>query len=82
MATVTLYGKPACHLCDVARDELEQLRHKAPFKLEEVDVSLDAALMRDYGERIPVIAVDGDELCEYELDPTARERLLARVAGS
>lgn len=82
MATVTLYGKPGCHLCDQVRAELEHLRKKAPFTLEEVDVSLDVELQRDYGERIPVVAVDGDELCEYELDATARERLLARVAGS
>jgi len=82
MATVTLYGKPACHLCDQVRAELEHLRSKAPFVLEEIDVSLDPTLERDYGERIPVVAVDGDELCEYELDASARERLLARVAGS
>jgi glutaredoxin len=82
MATVTLYGKPGCHLCDQVRAELEHLRGKAPFALEEIDVSIDPALERDYGERIPVVAVDGDELCEYELDATARERLLARVAGS
>ena len=82
MATVTLYGKPGCHLCDQARAELEHLRSKAPFTIEEVDVSLDPTLNRDYGERIPVVSVDGYELCEYEIDALARERLLARVAGS
>jgi glutaredoxin len=82
MATVTLYGKPGCHLCDQARSELGWLRKKAPFEIEEVDVSLDPALNRDYGERIPVVCVDGEELCELEIDSEARERLLARVAGS
>ena len=33
-----------------------------PFELEEVDVSLDPALNREYGERIPVVALDGEEL--------------------
>ena len=81
MPTVTLYGKPGCHLCDVARAELSRLREKAPFTIEEVDVSLDPALHRDMGERIPVVEVDGEKLCEYEIDASARERLLARVAG-
>jgi glutaredoxin len=82
ISTVTLYGKPGCHLCDVAREELHRLRQKAFFDVEEVDVSLDPALNREYGERVPVVEVDGEELCEYEIDLSARERLLARVAGS
>lgn len=81
-ATVTLYGKPGCCLCDEARQELDRLREKIPFELEEVDVSLDAALNRDYGERIPVVTVDGEEVAELGLYAADRERLLARVAAS
>jgi len=81
MATVTLYGKPGCCLCDDARVELERLRARHEFHLEEVDVSLDPGLYRDYGERIPVVAVDGREACELGLDSAEIERLLARVAG-
>lgn len=80
--TVTLYGRPGCCLCDEAREELDRLREKVPFELEEVDVSLNAALNRDYGERIPVVAVDGEEVAELGLGAADRERLLARVAAS
>ena len=80
MTTVTLYGKPGCCLCDQARAELEPLRERHGFALEEVDVSLDARLARDYGERIPVVAVDGRQACELGLDTAEIERLLARVA--
>jgi len=82
MATVTLYGKPGCCLCDDARAELERVRHKLPFDIEEVDVSLDPVLHRDYGERIPVVELDGEEVFEYHVDASGLERLLARVAGS
>ena len=82
ISTVKLYGKPGCHLCDVAREELDRLRQKAFFDVEEVDVSIDPELHRAYGERVPVVEVDGEELCEYEIDRSARQRLLARVAGS
>jgi hypothetical protein len=80
MATVTLYGKPGCCLCDDARVEVERLRERLGFVLEEVDVSLDAGLHREYGERIPVVAVDGREVCELHVDGSELERLLARVA--
>jgi len=82
MATVTLYGKPGCCLCDDARAEVRELRERHEFELEEVDVSLDPRLHRDYGERIPVVAVDGHEACEMHVDSAEVERLLARVAGS
>ena len=81
MATVTLYGKPGCCLCDEARVEVEALRAQHGFALEEVDVSLVARLARDYGERIPVVAVDGQEACELGFQAAEVERLLARVAG-
>jgi glutaredoxin len=81
MATVTLYGKPGCCLCDEAREEVARLRERHGFALEEVDVSLDARLAREYGERIPVIEVDGGEVCELHVDGAELERLLGRVAG-
>jgi glutaredoxin len=65
--TVTLYGKPGCCLCDEAKDVVEAVRAKRPFDLEEVDVSLDPGMNSRYGERIPVVAVNGEELFEYHL---------------
>jgi glutaredoxin len=79
MATVTLYGKPGCHLCDDALAQLERVRADVPFELEQVDVSLDAALHGAYGERIPVVAVDGVEAFEYHVDAAGLRRLLGRV---
>jgi glutaredoxin len=71
---VVLYGKPGCHLCDEARSVVAAVRARQPFDLEEVDVSTDPELHRRYGERIPVLALDGDELFEFhvEADELAR----------
>jgi glutaredoxin len=76
MITVTLYGKPGCHLCEEAREVIQAVRAERPFELREVDVSLDPGLHSRYGERIPVVELGGDELFEYHVDPAAlRERL-------
>jgi glutaredoxin len=73
---VTLYGKAGCCLCDEAREDLAHVRAERPFELEEVDVSLDPALNREYGERIPVVVVEGEELFEYHVDrQLLRQRL-------
>ena len=37
MRTVTLYGRPDCHLCDEARTALLRVRRTHPFRLEECD---------------------------------------------
>ena len=76
MTRVVLYGKPGCHLCEEARDTVVAVRARLPFELEEVDVSTDPDLHREYGERIPVLALDGDELFEFHVDADELARRL------
>jgi glutaredoxin len=79
---VTLYGKPGCHLCDDARAVVERVRGDRPFDLTEVDVSLDPELNRAYGERIPVLEVDGEEVFEFFVDAAELRRRIDRVDSS
>ena len=81
MTRVTLYGKPGCCLCEEAREVVAGVRETVPFELEEVDVSLDPVLHRRYGERIPVVAVDGEDALELRVETAALERLLGRVGA-
>jgi glutaredoxin len=76
---ITLYSKPDCHLCAEALEKLEALRAELGFELEEQDITLDDVLQRDYFERIPVVALDGEELFDYFVDEAVlRERLESR----
>ena len=79
MARVTLYGKPGCCLCDETRREVLAARAEVAFDLEEVDVSVDPGLNRDYGARIPVVSVDGVEAFELGV---SRPALVALVVQS
>jgi glutathione S-transferase len=79
---VTLYGKPGCHLCDDARAVVERVRTEHPFELREIDVSLDPQLFREYGERIPVLELDGEELFEFHVDEAVLMERVDRVDGS
>ncbi len=79
---VTLYGRAGCHLCDDARTVLERLRRRVPFALTEIDIEADEVLHARYLERIPVIALDGEELFDYFVDePELERRLLAPGEG-
>ena len=68
MSRVVLYGKAGCCLCDEARTAVRDVQARHPFELEEVDISLDPELNREYGERIPGLALDGEELFEFHVD--------------
>ena len=79
---MTLYGKPGCHLCDDARAVVERVRADHPFELQEVDVSLDPVLFREYGERIPVLALNGEELFDHFVEEAVLVERLCRVDSS
>ncbi|MDZ8276796.1 glutaredoxin family protein [Microbacterium aquimaris] len=62
MTTITLIGKPDCHLCDVAREIVELVVAERPDgEVEVVERSIldDAALYQMWWEKIPVVLVDG-----------------------
>ena len=79
---VTLYSRPGCHLCDEAREALERVRAQAPFTVDEINIETDDNLHARYLERIPVVALDGDELFDFWVDETALlRRILYREGG-
>jgi len=60
--TVKLYSRPRCHLCETARDILEDLQLQWNFTIEEINIDLDDKLVEKYGIMIPVVELDGEEL--------------------
>ena len=82
MPEVTLFGKPGCHLCDEARDLVRRVCDGRAVELREIDITLDPTLNREYGERIPVLVLNGEELFEYFVDEGVLVERLDRVDGS
>jgi glutaredoxin len=70
---VTLLTRPGCHLCQTAREELDRLG----VGWSERDVTTDAALEREYGDRLPVVLLDGREHGYWRVEG---ERLLRDLA--
>ncbi len=79
MTVLTVYSRPGCHLCQDAVEGLRRMQAEIDFELLELDISADESLHRAYFERIPVISLEGEELCEYFLqEALVRERLESR----
>ncbi|MFB7665779.1 glutaredoxin family protein [Kitasatospora sp. NPDC056138] len=66
--TVTLIGKPGCHLCDDARETILRVTAETGASFEEKDITQDPELYRSYAEQIPVTLVDGRQHDFWRVD--------------
>lgn len=66
MTTLTLIGKPDCHLCDVAEQIAESVVADLPdrvadrIEVEHASIADDPALYERWWEKIPVVLIDGE----------------------
>ncbi|HEY0754244.1 MAG TPA: glutaredoxin family protein [Ktedonobacteraceae bacterium] len=65
---VTFYTKAGCHLCEEARELLEEIAAESAYTLTEIDIRRDPAVFAMYRYRIPVIVLDGETLLEGRID--------------
>ena len=73
-----MYSRRTCGLCDEARGVIEAEQKRTRFAFAEVFIDGDDGLERDYGLRVPVVAVAGVEEFEYEVEPSRFHDLLGR----
>jgi len=81
VTVVTLYHAEGCHLCERAREVLNEARDELGFELVEVDISGSAELEAEYREWLPVVEIDGERAFVYHVDPVGLRRKVARVSG-
>lgn len=72
-----LYTRAGCHLCDEMRAGLAGLRQRLGFTLVEQDVGWDGELAERYGRSVPVLVLDGREVCRHILDAASLTAALA-----
>ena len=65
MTTLTIIGKPDCHLCDVAEEIVGAVVADLPetvaddIVVEQASILDDASLYEQWWEKIPVVLIDG-----------------------
>jgi hypothetical protein len=72
--SLTLIGKPGCHLCDDARDVISAVIAELPegdptVRVEERDILQDPELHEKYVEEIPVVLIEGRVHTYWRVDP-------------
>jgi glutaredoxin len=77
-ATVTIYTRPGCHLCDEAKSAILASGCGGEIIIEEINIDEDAALQERYRYDIPVIFINGVKAFKHRVDPREFKRRLAR----
>ena len=60
-ARLQLLTRAGCHLCEVAGETLARIGAEAGLDPVAVDVDADPDLQAEYGDRVPVVLLDGRE---------------------
>jgi hypothetical protein len=75
---LVLLSRTGCHLCDDARTVVAAVADELGVGWDERDVDGDAALADEYGDRVPVVLLDGAEHSYWRVDAV---RLRAALSG-
>jgi glutaredoxin len=65
---LTLLTRAGCHLCEIAAETLTRVGAEAGLVPGSVDVDSDPALQAEYGDRVPVVLLDGHEHSYFTVD--------------
>ncbi|MGY1670158.1 glutaredoxin family protein [Geodermatophilus sp. SYSU D00710] len=63
-----LLTRANCHLCVTAAETLARIAAEAGVGSREVDVDADPELQAEYGDRVPVVLLDGREHSYFTVD--------------
>ena len=81
-ARLTLISRSGCHLCEVAEQTLDRVAQATGEQWTRVDVDGSVELERDYGDRVPVLLLDGREHGYWRVEEQRLLRDLARPPGT
>ena len=87
MTTLTLIGKPDCHLCDVAHGVIEQVIAGLPddvadrIEVREPSILDDTALYELWWEKIPVVLIDGTLHAHWRVAPERLRDAILEAQG-
>jgi hypothetical protein len=76
---LTMYGRAECCLCDEMWVVVDAVAREHGVAARKVDVDTDPALATAYGERVPVLCIDGRMAFKHRVTPEALRARLARA---
>jgi len=74
---VVVFTRKDCPLCDEAWELLQRYQGRHGFTLEAIDIDASPDLVREHGEWVPVVAINGQVRFRGHVNEVLLQRLLA-----
>ena len=82
MIEVLIYSRSGCHLCDIAEEKLNELKPSLQFNLEKRLIDGDLELEREFGEKVPVIFINGAPHDYWRVNPERFIKAISEIKAS
>ena len=76
-----LYSRSSCSLCEAMEDELMPFIEKYRITVNRQYIDNEAALQALYGDKVPVLTLNGEILCHYFLDKDILLEAITKNSG-
>ena len=80
-ASVVVYSRPGCHLCQEAKEAIAAAQCADEYTLDEINIENDLDLLKRYRYDIPVIIINGVEAFRHRLTSEAFRERLRKTSG-
>ena len=78
---LTIVSRPGCHLCDVVERMAHRLQNDLNLEISRRNVEDDADLLQLYGDRVPVVLLDGMEISSGPMTQPALQQAIKKAGA-
>lgn len=78
-ASVIIYSRPGCHLCEEAKANILAAGCNDKYLLDEVNIDENPALRERFQYDIPVVFINGVKAFKHKVDAREFKRKLSRL---
>lgn len=78
---LTIVSRPGCHLCEVVERMAYRLQDELCLDISKCNIEEDADLLQRYGDRVPVVLLDGIEISNGTVTQPALRRAITRASA-
>lgn len=76
-----IYSRPGCHLCEEMFNQLGKVENISSDDINVLNIETNQNLLNKFHYRIPVLFVNGKEVCSGKLDRQALIEAILQVSS-
>ncbi|PIQ95322.1 MAG: thioredoxin family protein [Nitrospinae bacterium CG11_big_fil_rev_8_21_14_0_20_56_8] len=80
--SIEILTRKDCSLCETAKEVIDKVIRDYFVTLKMTDIESSPELLKEFGEKIPVVRIEGETSFVYKVHPTTLRNKLDRIVKS